>query len=136
MVAPNATHVSQNINTSGESEAKQYTQAEVVSPLHDTVHGIDDELPAEALRLTLYINKERLSQYLMQIDACQSATELAQVIVHMQQQEPNLSSTEIVKERFISQLLPFASNLQNGATISNVRARINDALARRPRNRE
>lgn len=136
VVAPNATHVSQNINTSGDSEAKQYTQAEVVSPLHDTVHGNDDELPAEALRLTLYINKERLSQYLMQIDACQSATELAQVIVHMQQQEPNLSSTEIVKERFISQLLPFASNLQNGATISNVRARINDALARRPRNRE
>ena len=134
-IAPNATHATQNMNTSGDSEAKQYTQAEVVSPLHDTILGADDEVPNEAQRLTLYINKDTLPQYLNQINACQSATELAKVIVNMQQEEPRLSKEEIVKQRFIEQILPFATNLQNGATVSNVRARINDTLTNRPRSK-
>lgn len=133
-IAPNATHATQNINTSGDSEAKQYTQAEVVSPLHDTILGADDEVPNEAQRLTLYINRDTLPQYLNQINACQSATELAKVIVNMQQEEPRLAAEEIVKERFIKQILFFAHNLQKGTTISNVRARINDAWEKRSKN--
>ena len=42
---------------------------------------------------------------------------------------------EIVKERFIKLLLPFASNFTVGKTVSNIRARINDALANQPRQR-
>ena len=75
-IAPNATHATQNINTSGDSEAKQYTQAEVVSPLQiSAANGIivtedgnivnipsaepkqepSDNLTDEQQRLSLYI---------------------------------------------------------------------------------
>ena len=40
---------------------------------------------------------------------------------------------EIVKERFIRLLLPFATKLAKGRTIDNLRARINDALLSRPK---
>ncbi len=133
-LAPNAKQVTQNINTNADCKAKQYTQAEDVTPLPDTINGTDDELPAEALRLTLYINKERLHDYLSQIGACQSATELARVVVDMALHEPLLDSVEIVKERFIEQILPFAVNVRKGNTVSNVRQRINDAWEKLPSN--
>jgi hypothetical protein len=47
--------------------------------------------------------------------------------------ESRLTSDIIVKERFIKQLLPFADKITKGATVDNVRQRINDALSKRPR---
>ena len=66
---------------------------------------------------------------------CQSATELGRVVVEMCSQEPKLTKEEIVKERFISLLLPMAKKLTQGNSIDNIRARINDVLARQPRQR-
>lgn len=63
------------------------------------------------------------------------ATELAKVVVEMEEHEPRLTTEEIVKERFISQFLPFAFKLTKGRTIDNVRARINDAWMKRPKHR-
>lgn len=96
----------------------------------------ENTLPTGAQKLLLYIDKERLPGYLSLIGECQSATELGKVVVDMCLQEPKLNKDEIVKERFISLLLPFAKKLSKGTGIDNIRARINDALARRPGQRQ
>ena len=74
-------------------------------------------------------------RYLALIGECRSATELAKVVVEMVEQEPKLFPEEMVKERFIKLLLPFASKLEKGKTIDNIRARINDAWMNRPKKR-
>ena len=131
LIAPNSTNVTQTIYANADNKANQYEQAEVVSPLPDA----EEEALGELARLSINIDKVRLQEYLAQIAECRSATELAMVVVRMAEQEPRLTVEEIVKERFISQLLPFATNISKGTSIGNVRQRINDALARRPRNR-
>lgn len=94
-----------------------------------------EEYLPEVDKLSIYINKENIPAYLAQIGECQTATELAKVVVEMAEHEPRLTAEEIVKERFISQLLPFAFKLTKGRTVDNVRARINDAWMKRPRHR-
>lgn len=93
----------------------------------------DDESSTQKERLALYINKENINGYLAQIGECNNATELAKVVVQMCEQEPRLTQEEIVKERFIRLLLPFAKRLTKGRGIDNLRARINDAWAARPK---
>ena len=87
----------------------------------------------EVEKLSLYISKENINAYLTQIGECNNATEIAKVVVQMCEQEPRLSQEEIVNERFISMLLPFAKKLTKGKGIDNLRARINDAWAQRPK---
>ena len=94
----------------------------------------EESLP-EVDKLSIYINKEHISGYLAQIAECQTATELAKVVVEMAEQEPRLTAEEIVKARFINLLLPFAFKLSKGTSVDNIRARINDAWARRPKHR-
>lgn len=94
-----------------------------------------EEPSPEVDKLSIYINKENIPGYLAQIGKCQTATELAKVVAEMAEREPRLTAEEIVKERFISQLLPFAFKLTKGRTVDNVRARINDAWANRPKRR-
>ena len=94
----------------------------------------EESLP-EVDKLSIYINKENIPGYLAQIGECQTATELAKVVVEMAEHEPRLTAEEIVKERFISLLLPFAFKLTKGKTVDNVRARINDAWMKRPKHR-
>ena len=94
----------------------------------------EESLP-EVDQLSIYIHKENIPAYLSQIGECQTATELAKVVVEMAEHEPRLTAEEIVKERFISLLLPFAFKLTKGKTVDNVRARINDAWMKRPKHR-
>ena len=94
----------------------------------------EESLP-EVDKLSIYINKENIPAYLSQIGECQTATELAKVVVEMAEHEPRLTAEEIVKERFISLLLPFAFKLAKGKTVDNVRARINDAWMKRLKHR-
>ena len=131
LIAPNSTNATQTIYANADNKANQYDQSEVVSPLPDA----EEEALGELARLSINIDKVRLQEYLAQIAECRSATELAMVVVKMAEQEPRLTVEEIVKEGFIRQLLPFATNISKGTSIGNVRQRINDALARRPRNR-
>lgn len=93
----------------------------------------NEGLPIEAQKLLHYIDKERLPRYLTLLGECRSATELGQIVVDMQAQEPKLRKEEIVKERFIQLLLPLAPKLTKGTSVDNVRARINDAFARKPK---
>ena len=94
----------------------------------------EESLP-EVDKLSIYINKENIPAYLSQIGECQTATELAKVVVEMAEHEPRLTAEEIVKERFISLLLPFAFKLTKGRTVDNVRACINDARTERSKHR-
>ena len=93
-------------------------------------------LSPEATRLFSYINKvEDLRVYLAQIAECTNAVELARVIVNMAEREPRITPEEMVKERFISLFFPLTPLFVSGKTVSNIRARINNAWARRPRKR-
>ena len=78
-------------------------------------------------------NKECLDTYLAQIASCRTAAEVAKVVITMYEHEPKLSKEDIVKERFISLLLPHASHLSKGTSISNLRTNINAALMALPK---
>ena len=85
-------------------------------------------LMPETIRFRAYINKEEdLERYLAQIVECRTVTELAQVILVMQE--------EMVKERFIRLFLPITPRITKGKSVSNIRARINDAWSSRLRHR-
>lgn len=92
-----------------------------------------ESIPPEWQRLAIYISKEKLPDFLEQISHCITATEIAQVVVNMIEKDSKLTKETIVTERFISLLLPFALNVEKGATVCNLRQRINDVLAKRPR---
>ena len=97
-------------------------------------HTADDtDSCSEADKLSLYINKVNIPGYIAQLGECQNATEFARTVISIFEQEPKLTKEEVVKERFISLLLPFATKLTKGRTIDNLRARINDALLSRPK---
>ena len=120
-ILPNATEAVQNFY--GDQFAEKI--------LSNTV--VDKESYPEVGKLSLYVDKVNLPDYIDQLSECQNATELAKVVIYMFEQEPKLTEEEIVKERFISILLPLATKLTKGRTIDNLRARINDALLSRPK---
>jgi len=123
-ILPNATQAVQNFY--GDRPSESESPAELP----------DDYLSPEAARLLPYINKEEdLNRYLAQIIECRTATELARVILAMQEREPKITSDEMVKERFISLFLSITPNITKGKTVDNIRARINDAWSNRPKNR-
>ena len=120
-ILPNATEAVQHFY--GDQYAEKILQKETPS----------DPINPALEKLALYINKEYLPTYIAQIGACESATELAKVVVSIAQQDSKLTPEEIVKERFIKLLLPFAPKLTKGKGIDNLRARINDAWSTRPK---
>ena len=120
-ILPNATEAVQNFY------GDQFAEKIHANPASDGA-----SIP-EVSKLSLYIDKVNLPGYISQIGECQNATELAKVVIYMFEQEPKLTEEEIVKERFISILLPLATKLTKGRTIDNLRARINDALLSRPK---
>lgn len=124
-ILPNATTAIQNFYGSRDAEANP-----------DGEKSGESLLTPEAAKLSIYINKvEDLNIYLAQIVACTSASGLAQVIVNMAEREPKITPEEIVKERFISLFLPITPKITSGKSIDNIRARINDAWAKRPKKR-
>ena len=99
------------------------------------VQTTSDALSSEAEKLSRYIDKDHIPAHLNKIRACNNATDLAQVVVSLLDQEPKLTEETIVKESFIQCLLPFAINITTGRSVNNIRARINDALEARHRSR-
>ena len=83
-------------------------------------------------RLCLYINKvESLRGYIVLLRSCKTARDLGEVVATMCQQEPSLTDELIVKQSFISLLLPFVPTWAKGQTIDNIRVAINNAWAAR-----
>ncbi len=92
------------------------------------------ELSPEAKRLSAYINNvEELGVYLTRLSGCITASELALVVVSMVENRTGVSKELMVRESFIRLLLPLAPGITSGRSIDNIRARINDAWARRPK---
>lgn len=122
-ILPEATQAVQNFY--GDAVARETLREDALSRL---------ELSAEAKRLSIYINNvEELSGYLFRLSECVTAMELALVVVGMVESQPRITKEEMVKERFIQLLLPLAPGIATGRSIDNIRARINDAWARRPK---
>lgn len=123
-ILPNATEAVQNFYGTQPAEANLERSLPTLP---------NDYLAPEASRLIPYLNnKESLDGYLTQLQECRSAIELARIILDMQEREARISQEEIVKERFIKLFLPLV-NFTVGKSVGNIRARINDALANRPR---
>lgn len=120
-ILPNATEAVQNFY------GDQYAEKILGTPTPDS-----SSIP-ELGKLSLYIDKVNLPDYISQIGECLNATEFARIVISIFEQESRLTEEEIVKERFIRLLLPFATKLEKGRTIDNLRARINDALLSRPK---
>lgn len=76
-------------------------------------------LMPETIRFRAYINKEEdLERYLAQIVECRTVTELAQVILVMQENEPKITPEEMVKERFIRLFLPITPRITKGKSVA------------------
>lgn len=120
-ILPNATEAVQNFY------GDQFAEKILGNPASDGA-----SIP-EVGKLSLYIDKVNLPGYVAQIGECQTATELAKIVMSMLEQEPKLTDEAVVKERFITLLLPLAHKLDKGRSIDNIRARINDALMARPK---
>ena len=73
--------------------------------------------------------------YLTRLSGCVTAEELALVVVNMVENGTGVSKELMVRECFIKLLLPLAPGITSGRSIDNIRARINDAWARRARKR-
>ncbi len=92
------------------------------------------ELSPEAKRLSAYINNvEELGVYLTRLSGCITASELALVVVSMVENRTGVSKELMVRESFIRLLLPLTPGITSGRSSDNIRARINDAWARRPK---
>ena len=120
-ILPNATEAVQNFY------GDQFVPTEVTSSAPQATS------PAEAEKLALYINKECLDTYLPQLATCRSAKELAKLVIAMYEHDPKLSKDDIVKEQFISLLLPYVSHLSKGISISKLRTNIHAALMALPK---
>ncbi|MBQ8607032.1 MAG: hypothetical protein IJ417_02420 [Bacteroidaceae bacterium] len=122
-ILPNATKAEQNFyNTHSE---------EGLSPVEKT----EEPLSGTALRLGLYINKvEDLRGYLIMLNACTTAKEIAEVVAIMHEKEPKLTHEEIDKARFINLLPSLAPQVTKGITTDNLRVHIDNAV--RIRNRK
>ena len=76
-----------------------------------------------------------LPRYVAQLAQCESASALADVAMLLLEQEDKVTAELVVKAVFIKKLLALCPRLTKGNTIDNLRAAINNALAKRPRKR-
>lgn len=119
-ILPNATKAEQNFY--GDQFAEK-TLAKDGAPL---------PLTEEEQALSIYINKvESLRGYITLLRSCKTARDLGEVVATMRQQEPSLTDDLIVKQNFISLLLPFVPKWEKGQTIDNIRVAINNAWTAR-----
>lgn len=127
---------SQQIFPNATTGIQNFYSGRVLQDQPDGEKVKDDLLASAAARFSVYINKvEDLNLYLSQIIECTSAADLAKIIVNMAEREPNITPELIVKEKFISLFLPVTPRFTSGKSIDNLRARINDAWAKRPKKR-
>ena len=120
-ILPNATEAVQNFY--GDEFAKQKLAEE---------NNTTAELSEDEQALAIYINKvESLRGYITLLRSCKTARDLGEVVATMRQQEPSLTDELIVKQSFISLLLPFVPKWAKGQTIDNIRVAINNAWSAR-----
>ncbi len=120
-ILPNATHAEQHFYGNEFAEKMLAKEGEAGASFSD-----DEQ------RLSIYINNvERRRGYITMLRSCTSAKEVGEVVVAMRQQETTFTDELIVKQCFISLLLPFVPKWEKGQTIDNIRVAINNAWAAR-----
>ena len=88
-------------------------------------------------RLSVYVSdREKLRGYIAVLAACTTAREVGEAVVGMCVDEPRVSQDLIVREAFISALLPFLVKVVRGKGIDNLRHSINEAWTAYKRNRQ
>ena len=135
-ILPNATEAVQNFYGDEFAEkllSKGGNPTDSSSLQSDTQHPTSPAPLTEAERhLAIYINKvESLRGYISLLRSCKTARDLGEVVATMRQQEPSLTDALIVKQSFISLLLPFVPKWEKGQTIDNIRVAINNAWSAR-----
>lgn len=106
-ILPNATKAEQNFYGDQFAEKTLAKDGEAPQPLTE-----------EEQALSIYINKvESLRGYITLLRSCKTARDLGEVVATMRQQEPSLTDELIVKQSFISLLLPFVPKWEKGQTI-------------------
>ena len=135
-ILPNATEAVQNFY--GDEFAAKILSKE--SNHTDSTDSQSDAQPPvspatlteDEQHLAIYINKvESLRGYITLLRSCKTARDLGEVVATMRQQEPSLTDELIVKQSFISLLLPFVPKWAKGQTIDNIRVAINNAWSAR-----
>ena len=135
-ILPNATKAEQNFygDEFAEKILAEKSHDEDLLDLQSGREQKDSSAPLseDEQRLSIYINKvETLRGYITLLRSCKTARDLGEVVATMCQQEPSLTDELIVKQSFISLLLPFVPTWEKGQTIDNIRVAINNAWATR-----
>ena len=92
---------------------------------------------ADEARLSVYVSdRKKLRGYIAVLAACTTAGEVGEAVVGMCVNEPRVTQELIVKEVFISALLPFLVKVVRGKGIDNLRHSINEAWTAYKRNRQ
>lgn len=122
-IFPNATHAEQHLHFhTGESK--------VTDSVSDTGSEQHNDIPDLASRLPIYINRvEERQRFIVSLRSCQSASEVARVVVHLVQNTPGLTFDLVKTGSFISILLCCASGVKRGLTVPNFRRAIVEAWA-------
>ena len=131
-ILPNATEAVQNfygdefaekiLSKGGSHADSSDLQSNAEQPISSAPLTEDEQ------HLAIYINKvESLRGYITLLRSCKTARDLGEVVATMRQQESSLTDELIVKQSFISLLLPFVPKWEKGQTIDNIRVAINNA---------
>lgn len=122
-ILPNATEAVQNFYGDEFATRMQHKDGEPPRPL-----------TGDEQTLSIYIsNVQALRGYITLLGSCRTARDLGEVVATMRQQEPAVTDELIVKESFITLLLPFVPKWDKGRTIDNIRSAINKVWADRKR---
>ena len=126
----------QQINPSATSAVQNYYGDQFARDKREEEAKAQLDLSPEAQKLAAYLNKvEDITCYLPLLASCDTATDLAHVVMSMMRKEDRITKEEVVRQRFIERILPLAPKLaqsERGNSIDNIRARINDALMKQP----
>ena len=131
-ILPNATKAEQNFygDEFAEKILAEKSHDEDLLDLQSGKEQKDTSAPLseDEQRLSIYINKvETLRGYITLLRSCKTARDLGEVVATMRQQEPTLTDELIVKQSFITLLLPFVPKWEKGQSIDNIRVAINNA---------
>ena len=138
LIAPVASSAIQNFYVDrGDEAADQPEDSEKT----ESTESVTDEKPAQEpaelsddeFYVSVYIPDIKVMRaYKILLGECTTARELAVVVGKMLADENcrNVDKHTVVKAAFIKSLLPFAKRLVSGGTIANIRAQINNMLAR------
>ena len=122
-ILPNATHAEQNFY------GDDFVPHPNNSPQGETYGATPQE------HLARYIgNRQLLDSYIARLEQCTKAGTLADILVDMAiNDNASVSKYDIVKGSFIELLLSLCPKFRTGKSISNIRQRVNDRIAKLPR---